>query len=573
MKSGFITLQILIVFALWAPNDHIFAQNFTYDQNGRLTSDPANSISLIEWNIFEKVSRVVSKDAEVEFFYDTRGNRIKKVVKPKSANGLMPPSAWKYIYYQYDAEGKEVCQYSRSFNNQGASRFTDEFAKSEQAMHSGRQYFDEAETEIKADFVATEANEFEDIVYRGIINPSNAGNGHMSRRGKKRYEITNHGSHVMAVVTDRKQQASTELAFAQDYYPYGMVQPARTTGPDLYAYGFGGKNTDGELSGPHNNYNFGARLFDPRLGRWWSVDKLTTKTPSQSPYHYAGNSPISMGDPDGNETVYEVIYNKDKKGGRMIVHTDIVVTNSSVTFIENYKKILQHYYTPKEWRDFRTGYLWTVSFDFDVLKTFEAFKKAQAEGLLLQPDGSVNGFLYSNTPITFGNNDRSNTENFYIADDGIGRDPDYNDLQSHNSHVLIHETGHYMGLSDRYVEMDPELMENNNKHTDLSRSEYESGLLRNDVMSSGLTISATHIENMLMYGIDNSDPNASRSFVMFESPVYVDQKNGKLVGPFLTVPYMRNRAAYHSIKRGEELRRKREEEKLHYSERGKALNK
>src|SRR5687767_303579 len=43
------------------------------------------------------------------------------------------------------------------------------------------------------------------------------------------------------------------------------------------------------------------RIYDPRLGRFLSVDPLAKQYPFYSPYHYAGNSPIKNIDLDGAE--------------------------------------------------------------------------------------------------------------------------------------------------------------------------------------------------------------------------------------------------------------------------------
>ncbi|MFY0255702.1 glucosaminidase domain-containing protein [Chitinophaga sp. 30R24] len=66
-----------------------------------------------------------------------------------------------------------------------------------------------------------------------------------------------------------------------------------------YRYGFNGKENDNEVKGEGNEIDFGARIYDPRVGRFLSVDPLINKFPWQSPYTFAGNNPIWMVDEDG----------------------------------------------------------------------------------------------------------------------------------------------------------------------------------------------------------------------------------------------------------------------------------
>ncbi|GAB4380237.1 MAG: hypothetical protein Kow0075_11410 [Salibacteraceae bacterium] len=60
---------------------------------------------------------------------------------------------------------------------------------------------------------------------------------------------------------------------------------------------------DDEVKGSGNSYDFGARIYDPRLGRWMSLDPHASNYPSLSDYSAFGNSPIIIIDPDGRDII------------------------------------------------------------------------------------------------------------------------------------------------------------------------------------------------------------------------------------------------------------------------------
>ena len=64
---------------------------------------------------------------------------------------------------------------------------------------------------------------------------------------------------------------------------------------------------DDELKGNSNSYDFGNRIYDPRIGKFLSTDKFASKFASQSPYSFACNSPI-MGIDINGDSLYVLTY-------------------------------------------------------------------------------------------------------------------------------------------------------------------------------------------------------------------------------------------------------------------------
>ena len=76
-----------------------------------------------------------------------------------------------------------------------------------------------------------------------------------------------------------------------------MVMPGRSySATSQYRYGFNGKENDKDIAS--DNYDFGARVYDGRLGRWLSKDAIDLV--GWNPYHFATNNPIRYFDSDGN---------------------------------------------------------------------------------------------------------------------------------------------------------------------------------------------------------------------------------------------------------------------------------
>jgi len=75
--------------------------------------------------------------------------------------------------------------------------------------------------------------------------------------------------------------------------------PSEKNRVNAYRYGFNGMEKDDEVAGSGNSYTTEYRSYDPRLGRWKSIDPLFSSFPWQSPYASFDNNPIYFVDPKG----------------------------------------------------------------------------------------------------------------------------------------------------------------------------------------------------------------------------------------------------------------------------------
>ncbi len=87
-----------------------------------------------------------------------------------------------------------------------------------------------------------------------------------------------------------------------NYTPFGMEygeSAGNQASVGYQDYKFGGKELDRRFE--LKWYNFGARMYDPSLGRWTTIDQLCENVGQESvtPYGYVFNNPNKHNDPDG----------------------------------------------------------------------------------------------------------------------------------------------------------------------------------------------------------------------------------------------------------------------------------
>ncbi|PQL94516.1 RHS repeat-associated core domain-containing protein [Apibacter adventoris] len=114
---------------------------------------------------------------------------------------------------------------------------------------------------------------------------------------------THHLGNICLSYRQNPANGSLDVLEENHYYPFGLKHSGYNNNnlqPE-YKYKYNGKEWQNELG--LNIYDYGARNYDPAIGRWFNVDPHAEKYPGISPYAYCANKPIMFIDPDGRDIV------------------------------------------------------------------------------------------------------------------------------------------------------------------------------------------------------------------------------------------------------------------------------
>jgi RHS repeat-associated protein len=225
-----------------------------------------------------------------------------------------------YTWYAYDAGGMPMAVYKQSFEKHTSTTATMHFDVEEQDVYgSGRLGVRHGDEEGKYSESWTNITMNGNIYASYTVASATAGyvKTHYTRElGKKQYEIANHLGNVLVTVSDKRlgyaaNSTATvvdwymaDVVSFTDYYVFGAPQTGRAGGE--YRYGFNGKENDKEVKGIEGSHqDYGMRMYDPRVGRFFSSDPLMFDYPFYTPYQFAGNKPITSIDLDGAEPLQQ----------------------------------------------------------------------------------------------------------------------------------------------------------------------------------------------------------------------------------------------------------------------------
>ncbi|MBB2145782.1 RHS repeat-associated core domain-containing protein [Pedobacter sp. LMG 31464] len=264
------------------------AFGYQYDKLNRLTNGTSTGIAMSEALTYDVMGNIasLSRDNATAGVYGYTGNQLNSITSGPLATGSyyydgngnattdgrngvtltynhlnLPVTATKSglsLAYTYDASGQKLRKVSSTL---GTTDYVD-----------GIQYKNDG----TIDFVQTEEG-------RAVNNS-----------GTYTYQY-NLSDHLGNVRYSFDIYAGAVRPLQQDnYYAFGL-RHSTTAGTNNYLYN--GKELQDELG----QYDYGARFYDPTIGRWNSVDPSSEQGGQESltQYQYGMNNPVRYTDPDG----------------------------------------------------------------------------------------------------------------------------------------------------------------------------------------------------------------------------------------------------------------------------------
>ena len=241
------------------------------------------------------------------------------------------------------------------------------------------------------------------------------------------YFLKDHLGNVHVVVS--KGLSITQIT---DYYPFGMEIPIVGISDNQIKYNSKERQAECGLEW----YDYGARFYDPQLGRWHVVDPLAEKYFDWSPYNYVGDNPIKRIDTDGKD--WDVTINHEQR--------TITVKANFLTFAGN-ESTLQR--AADSWNSQSGKFLYTFnegdasvqySINFNITVNDGSNEASADNGVSIAPDDSK----------AFTSRVRTDADGNKISAEGLsdGKSILIKDSQKDDSQIASHEMGHNLGMTD-----------------------------------------------------------------------------------------------------------------------------
>ncbi|WP_143053789.1 RHS repeat-associated core domain-containing protein [Parapedobacter koreensis] len=262
---------------------------YTYDRLGRLLSGVSGSRN--ETAVYDAMGNIrsLSHDgAAMAYEYSPLGsNRLDRITGVGTA-------------YAYDGNGNMTRD-----GRQNLSVAYNELNLPVSVGTSAAYTYDATGRKLRSEVSGTATDYIDGIEWEGgTLNLIRMEEGRMVKSGGNYVYDYMLRDHLGNTRSGFSSDATGVAKFVTDYYPFGRSHSGGATTSPKNRYLYNGKELQ-EVSG---YYDYGARFYDPVIGRWGSVDPLAEKHFNLTPYNYVLNNPLIYIDPFGLDTL---LYNQD----------------------------------------------------------------------------------------------------------------------------------------------------------------------------------------------------------------------------------------------------------------------
>jgi len=315
------------------PEPGSYNESMTYDINGNITSmyrtggvDDPNTVVEIDnlqyiyppgSNQLTKVTdnstspqgfKDINNSTNIDYTYDANGNMLTDLNKGITGilyNHLNLPVVISFgggnsITYLYNAAGVKL----KKTVVEGANTVTVDYINGFQYKNNVLQFFPTAEGYV--DNTVSGGSNVYNYVYQYKDHLGNARVNYAYSPGTKKPLPTPPGvrikdeSHYYPFGLKHLNYNVTYEEYQEIENEIVLYPPLTSTGKLMYNYKYNGKELQDELG--LNMYDYGARNYDPALGRWMNIDPLAEVSRRWSPYSYCYDNPVYFIDPDGMMT-------------------------------------------------------------------------------------------------------------------------------------------------------------------------------------------------------------------------------------------------------------------------------
>lgn len=290
----------------------------TYDKNGNIKS-------LERWGL--KSNNVTDKIDVLTYTYQPTSNKLLKVTDAaQEVNGFNNGDSGAANDYEYDINGNMTTDRNKGIGTVAAEKITYNHLNLPEKITFNSTKFIEYTYDavgIKLQKTVTDGSTVTTTQYdNGFVYKNNVlqyfphSEGYVEHVSSGNYSyIYQYKDHLGNIrLSYRKNTAGgIEIVEEANYYPFGLKHTGYNNAVVSSNIGqnikYSGKELQDELD--LNFYDFGARNYDPALGKWMNIDPMAEKYYPLSPYVYAINNPLFFVDPDGREII--IYYGKDNK--------------------------------------------------------------------------------------------------------------------------------------------------------------------------------------------------------------------------------------------------------------------